>query len=306
MSAGGGLLNIEKELGLKLKHGVIRDEPMANHTSWQVGGPADYFLCPSDTDEVIEIVRYSKRYSLPLQVIGNGSNLLVLDGGIRGLVVMIGDSFSYIKACDQEIAVGAGTPMTYMAWTIAESGFCGCEFMVGIPGSLGGAIIMNAGSFGCYIGEKVSSVKLVSLEGEALVLNREQLSFAYRWSNLLGRGVIVEATLQLEKGDCEKSLQKMEYYMTERKRRHPSLPSAGSVFRNLPGQPAGKLIEDAGGKGMSVGGAEVSTKHANFIVNRGDATAGDILNLLDKVRQLVKDKYSIELQPEVKIVGEER
>lgn len=298
-------MNVVLELGPKLKEGVKVNEPLALHTSWEVGGPADYFLCPVNVDEIIEIIRFSRQHNLPLQIIGNGSNLLVRDGGIRGLVVKIGDSFCYLQCKDDLLIVGAGTPMTYAARMAAEEALCGCEFMVGIPGSLGGAIIMNAGSFGGYIGEKVSSVKLVSLEGEALVLDKEQLSFAYRWSNLLGRGVIVEASIQLERGNKEESLKKMEYFLAERRRRHPSLPSAGSVFRNLPEQPAGRLIENAGAKGMRIGGAEVSTKHANFIVNRGDATASDILALMNTVRSMVKEKYDIDLQPEVKVVGEE-
>lgn len=298
-------MNIVRELGHKLKEGVKVNEPLALHTSWEVGGPADYFLCPVNVDEIIEIIRFSQQHSIPMQVMGNGSNLLVRDGGIRGLVVKIGDAFCYLQSKDDLLVVGAGTPMTHVARIAAEEALCGCEFMVGIPGSLGGALIMNAGSFGGYIGEKVSSVKLVSLEGEALVLDKEQLSFAYRWSNLLGRGVIVEASIKLERGNKEESLKKMDYYLAERRRRHPNLPSAGSVFRNLPEQPAGKLIENAGAKGMRVGGAEVSTKHANFIVNRGDATASDILTLMDTVRSMVKEKYDVELQPEVKVVGEE-
>lgn len=298
-------MNVVEELGHKLKEGVKLNESLALHTSWEVGGPADYFLCPVNVDEIVEIILFSRQHSMPMQVMGNGSNLLVRDGGIRGLVVKIGDAFSYVECKNDLLVVGAGTPMTYLARIAAEEALCGCEFMIGIPGSLGGAIIMNAGSFGGYIGEKVSSVKLVSLEGEALVLDKEQLSFAYRWSNLLGRGVIVEASIKLDRGKKEESLKKMEYFLAERRRRHPSLPSAGSVFRNLPEQPAGRLIEGSGAKGMKVGGAEVSTKHANFIVNRGDATASDILTLMDTVRSMVKEKYDIELQPEVKVVGEE-
>lgn len=298
-------MNIVSDLGGKLKEGVKINEPLAYHTSWEVGGPADYFFCPVNVDEVVEIVRFSRQHNLPLQVIGNGSNLLVRDGGIRGLVLKIGDAFSYVEFKNELLTVGAGTQMTYLARIAAEKALCGCEFMVGIPGSLGGAIIMNAGSFGGYIGEKVSSVKLVSLEGETLVLDKEQLSFAYRRSNLLGRGVILEASIKLEKGNQDESLKKIEYFLAERGRRHPILPSAGSVFRNLPDQPAGRLIENAGAKGMRIGGAEVSTKHANFIVNRGDATASDILNLMDTVRRMVKEKYDIDLQPEVKVIGEE-
>ena len=298
-------MNIEQELGLKLKGGIKKDEPMAKHTSWQVGGPADYFSCPSDLDELLEIVRLSDKYQLPLYILGNGTNLLVLDGGIRGLVVKIGAAFSYIKHEHDTLVTGAGTPLAYMARSAAEIGLSGLEFAIGIPGSLGGALIMNAGAFGSYVGERVSSVKLVDFSEELITLSREDLSFGYRTSNLIGRGILVEAVLEMKKGEPAKSFEAMEHFSEERRNRHPVLPSAGSVFRNLPDQPAGHIIEEAGGKGMQIGGAAVSEEHANFIVNTGHATAADILNLIRAVRQLVKDNYNLELQPEVRIIGEE-
>ncbi len=299
-------MSIEQELGRKLKSGIRKDEPMSMHTSWLVGGPADYYLCPADISELVEIVRFSAKYKLPLYVLGNGTNLLVLDGGIRGLVVNIGEPFCYINHTDGGFAAGAGTPMTYLAASAAREGLVGLEFAAGIPGSLGGAIIMNAGAFGGFIGEKIGSVKLVSGSGDLLNLKRADLIFGYRTSNLVGIGVIVEVKLELKKGDPEESLKRMEHLMVERRDRHPNLPSAGSVFRNLPDQPAGRIIESAGGKGLRIGKAEVSTQHANFIVNTGGASAADILALINAVRQLVRDKYNIDLEPEVKIVGEER
>ena len=298
-------MNIEQELGQKLKEGVKINEPMSLHTSWQVGGPADYFLNPADLDELIEIVRFRKKYSLPLYVIGNGTNLLVRDGGIRGMVVNIGPAFCYVKQESESLLAGAGTPMTYLARSAAEMGLGGLEFCVGIPGSLGGAVIMNAGSFGGYIGERVSSVKLVTFDAEIIKLPREELSFTYRTSNLLGRGIIVEVLLELKKADSEESIKVMEHFLSEREKRHPDLPSAGSVFRNMPGLPAGKIIEETGCKGMKAGGAEVSCKHANFIVNTGEATAADIVGLIEQVKNMVKEDCGIELLPEVKIIGEE-
>jgi UDP-N-acetylmuramate dehydrogenase len=298
-------MNIEQELGRKLKTAVKANEPMANHTSWQVGGPADYYLCPGGLEEVVEIVRFSSRSNLPLYIMGNGTNLLVLDGGIRGLVVNISDAFCYIRSHGTMLEVGAGTPMTHVAKTASELGLVGIEFAAGIPGSLGGAVIMNAGAFGGYIGERVYSVKLITRAGDIEIKKRNQLRFGYRTCNLLNKGAIVEITLKLKKGDREESIRLVEHYLSERKRRHPDQPSAGSVFRNLPDQPAGRLIESAGGKGLQIGGAQVSEKHANFIINTGNATASDILALIEKVRQLVKDKHGIELLPEVKIVGEE-
>jgi UDP-N-acetylmuramate dehydrogenase len=298
-------MNIEQELKATLKCSINKDEPMALHTSWMVGGPADYYLCPTDIDDLVAVIRYSAVHKLPLYIMGNGTNLLVLDGGIRGLVVNIGGAFCYINITDSGLTVGAGTPMTLLARTAAENGFIGLEFCVGIPGSLGGAVIMNAGAFGGYIGEKVSSVKLVSTEGELLTLPKESLQFGYRTSSLVGRGAIVEIMLELEKGDQAESLKLMEHFLNERRRRHPTLPSAGSVFRNLPDQPAGQIIENAGCKGLSFGGAVVSEQHANFIVNSGNATAADILALIKIVQEKVRENHNIDLHPEVRIVGEE-
>lgn len=298
-------MSIEQELGSKLKHGIKKNEPMSEHTSWMVGGPADYFLCPADLNELVEIVRYSDRNRLPLYILGNGTNLLVLDGGIRGLVVHIGSPFNYTGPDGASLRAGAGTPMSVLANSAAEAGLAGMEFVIGIPGSLGGALIMNAGAFGGYIGERVQTVKLVDYQGRVEVIPGKEITFSYRSSSLVGKGVIVEACLALRKDDPDKILKAMEKYADQRRSRHPNLPSAGSVFRNPADRPAGKIIEEAGAKGMRIGGAEVSAKHANFIVNTGEATASDILALIRAVRELVRDKYGLELQPEVRIVGEE-
>lgn len=298
-------MSFEEELKKKIKSEVKADEPMSLHTSWQVGGPVDYYVCPNDKKEIKEIVRLCNKYGMPTYVIGNGSNLLVLDGGIRGLVINIGQPFCYINRVDNGLIAGAGTPMTMLAKTAVEYGLTGLEFTAGIPGSLGGAVIMNAGAFGGYIGEYVRSVILIATEGEEKQLSSEEIVFGYRTSSLIGKGIVVELELKLYEGDLERSRSKIEHFLSERRRRHPDLPSCGSVFRNLPGAPAGQLIENAGGKGLRVGGAEVSTQHANFIVNKGTATAADILTTITTVQKLVKEKYDVELQPEVKIVGEE-
>lgn len=298
-------MNIEQDLGRKLKNGIKKDELMSLHTSWMVGGPVDYYLCPESVSELAEIVSFSKKSKIPLYIIGNGTNLLVLDGGIRGMVVNIGKPFCYVNRTNGGIDAGAGTPMTYLARSAAEFGLVGMEFAVGIPGSLGGAVIMNAGAFGSYIGQRVNAVKLISFNGDLVTLKRDELLFHYRSSNISGKGVVVEVNLALSKGNKAESLVRMEHCLAERRVRHPDLPSAGSVFRNLPDQPAGQIIENAGGKGMRIGGAEVSKQHANFIVNTGGASAADILALINAVQKLVKDKFGIDLHPEVKIVGEE-
>ncbi|MDW7738708.1 MAG: UDP-N-acetylmuramate dehydrogenase [Bacillota bacterium] len=299
-------MNIEQELSRRIKTKVLVNEPMALHTSWQVGGPADYYLSPDSVDELVEIIKFTASNNVPLFIMGNGTNLLVRDGGIRGVVVNIGEAFSYIKPTSGGLVAGAGTSMTLLARTSASYGFGGLEFAVGIPGSLGGAVIMNAGAFGGYIGERVQSVNLINLAGEISTLTDDELQFGYRTSNLVGKGIIYEINLNLKKGEKTESEKMMRYFLAERHRRHPNLPSAGSVFRNLPDQPAGRIVESAGGKGMRIGGAEVSEQHANFIVNIGDATASDILALIVAVQKLVKDKFAIDLKPEVKIVGEER
>jgi UDP-N-acetylmuramate dehydrogenase len=298
-------MNIEQELGRILKSVIKKDELMARHTSWLVGGPADYYLCPADVDELKEIVLFSNRYELPLYILGNGTNLLVLDGGIRGLVVNIGESFCYLDYTNSNLKAGAGTPMTHLARSSVKAGLTGLEFAVGIPGSLGGAVVMNAGAFGHNIGQVVSSIQLLTYEGKFITLGRDELSFAYRSSNLPDKGIVIEVNLALKKGNSEESAAKMEQFLAERQIRHPNLPSAGSVFRNFPDQPAGRIIEEAGLKGARIGGAEVSTQHANFIVNTGGASAADILTLIELIRKQVREKYKLDLQPEVKIVGEE-
>lgn len=299
-------MKLEQELGRIMRGGYKKYEPMSLHTSWRAGGPADYYLFPADRDELKEIVRFQKRAGLPLFVLGNGTNLLVRDGGIRGLVVHIGEPFSYICREGEMLRAGSGTPLTLLAQRAAEEGLRGLGFAAGIPGSLGGALVMNAGAFGSYIGPLVAEVSIISPGGEQVRLVPEDIVFGYRQSNLSGRGIIVEALLKLEEGDPETLKREVERYHAERRRRHPTLPSAGSVFRNPPGNPAGRLIEAAGGKGLSIGAARVSEKHANFIVNTGGASARDIESLIELIRQRVKDKFGVELETEVRIVGEER
>jgi UDP-N-acetylmuramate dehydrogenase len=299
-------MSFEQELQQKIKSTVKIAEPMSLHTTWQVGGPADYYVSPADTEELVQIISTCRKHGIPYYITGNGSNLLVLDGGIRGLVINIGQPFCYVKRSGTALISGAGTPMTLLSKSALDHGLTGLEFAVGIPGSLGGAVIMNAGAFGGYIGDRVTTVRLVTDEGENNILNKSELIFGYRTSNLAEKGVLIEVSLELEKGNPVIIKEKMEEFISERLRRHPRLPSCGSVFRNQPDNPAGRLIEEAGGKGICIGGAEVSSQHANFIVNRGAATAADILAIIKAVQALVKEKHGYELHPEVKIIGEER
>lgn len=282
------------------------NEPLSLHTSWGVGGPADYFFEPQGREELALVMRLAAEDDLPLTIIGRGSNLLVRDGGIRGLVVSIGPPFHYLQPRPGGLVAGAGTPMTELARVAAASGYAGLEFAAGIPGSLGGAVIMNAGAFGSSLGEFVQEVALILPGGEELRLRRPELFFGYRSSNLAGRGALYEVSLDLDEGEAGQSLSLIDHYLAERRRRHPRGFSAGSVFRNPKGKAAGRLIEECGGKGLCSGGAEVSRQHANFIINTGEATARDILNLIDTVHHLVLERHGVSLVLEVKILGEEK
>lgn len=294
-----------RELERLLKAGVKRNEPMAAHTSWKVGGPADYYVNPGDSTEVAAVIRFCREAGLPLFVFGNGTNLLVREGGLRGVVMKIGSSFHYLHWDNMRVRAGAGCPMTFLARAAVNRGLGGLEFAGGIPGTLGGALVMNAGAFGSYIGSLVREVAVVDYHGAERRLSPAECAFEYRSSRLDGAGIILEALLELQPGDPAEIEGRMERYLQERTRRHPQQPSAGSVFRNPPGRPAGRLIEEAGGKGLRAGGAQVSERHANFIVNLGDATASDILALMEAVRKLVRERFGIDLQPEVRVIGEE-
>lgn len=297
-------MNVEQELGPVLKSEILKNEPMSRHTSWQVGGPADYLVCPADSGDLQVLTRFCSERGVPLHVIGSGTNLLVLDGGIRGLVIKIAAPFNHVRVSGTRLDAGAGVSLTHLAEHAAEANLGGLEFATGIPGSLGGALVMNAGAFGATIGEKVFSVELVDYRGNILTFGKKDLEFKYRGSSLAGRGIITGALLELEVDDQEKIRAGMEEALAWRGERHPRGPSAGSVFRNLPDRPAGKIIEEVGARGMSIGGAKVSEIHANFIINTGGATASDILNLIRAVQERVKNSFGLELHPEVKIIGE--
>ncbi len=288
-----------------LQAGVKLDEPMALHTSWKAGGPADFYVSPADAAEVAAVIRFCREQELPLFVFGNGTNLLVREGGWRGVMMKIGFPFQYLHRKGSLARAGAGCPMPFLARATARRGLAGLEFAGGIPGSLGGALVMNAGAFGGYVGSLVREVVLVDWNGAEHRLPAAACGFGYRRSSLARAGVVLEATLELQPGNAAELESRVEAFLERRLRRHPRQPSAGSVFRNPPDRPAGRLIEEAGGKGMQIGGARVSERHANFIVNRGGATATDIIALIEAVQKLVRKQFGIELQPEVRIIGEE-
>jgi len=283
---------------------IIKNEPMKNHTSFKIGGAADEFCTASGKDEIIELINYAKGKDMPYFIMGNGSNLLVSDKGIRGLVIQISGKFSDFEISENIIKAESGVLLSSLAKAAQKNGLSGMEFASGIPGTLGGAVYMNAGAYG---GEMSSIVKSVTYLKDGEIKKIEDgFGFGYRKSLFADLGaVILEAELELEKGNPEEIKARMEDYKIRRTEKQPlNMPSAGSVFKRPKGYFAGGLIEEAGLKGFKIGGAVVSEKHAGFIVNAGSATAGDVLSLIEHIQKTVKEKFNVELETEVKIVGE--
>ncbi|TMW73441.1 UDP-N-acetylmuramate dehydrogenase [Alteribacter natronophilus] len=285
---------------------VMRNEPMKNHTLTKLGGSADFFVTPESYGEMSEIVQLVNRENIPFMLLGNGSNMVVRDGGIRGVVVQ----FSKLRDLNVEgtklIAQGGANIIDASRLALKEE-LTGLEFACGIPGSIGGAMVMNAGAYGGEVKDVIDHVKVVSKEGDLLTLSREELDLKYRSSIIGKKGyMVLEAVFELKKGNREEIKEKMDDLTFQRESKQPlEYPSAGSVFKRPPGYFAGKLIQDSGLQGKGVGGAEVSTKHAGFIINKSNATATDYISTIDMVRKTVKDTFGVELELEVKIVGEE-
>ncbi|MFQ5716924.1 MAG: UDP-N-acetylmuramate dehydrogenase [Nitrospinales bacterium] len=297
----------------RIKGEVKYDEPLAAHTSFRIGGDADVFIAPSGIEDLKIILAHTQ--GRPPFILGEGTNLLVKDGGIRGIVVSLKESFKTVGGVSfsknregREIAVmkaGSGVKMSYLAKYAARHSLTGMEGLAGIPGSLGGSLIMNAGAEGTEIGRVARSVTRVTADGEVQVLSREDLSFQYRKAVFPpGGGIIVEAEMELRRGDPLFIQENMDRYLRKRSLRQPlSLPNAGSIFKNPPGGNAGRLIESAGLKGFGIGDAAVSRKHANFIVNKGNARACEVLELIEHIQCVVKEKLGVELEKEIIVVG---
>ena len=279
---------------------------MKNHTTFRVGGPADIFLTPS-AEELPAVLSVCREEQVPVTVIGNGSNLLVGDKGIRGVVICIGSGMRGIRVDGEKIFLEAGVTLAAAAQQAAKAGLTGLEFASGIPGTFGGAVVMNAGAYGGEMKDVIVSVRVVSEDGEILTLSKEELDLSYRHSVIPERGYLVidgELLLTREK-DPDQITERMEELKKKRIEKQPlEYPSAGSTFKRPEGYFAGKLIMDAGLRGFSVGGAAVSEKHCGFVINKGNATAADICALMDEVTRIVKEKYAVTLEPEVKKVGE--
>ncbi len=284
---------------------VREAEPLRKHVSFRIGGPADVLVVPRTLDELRAVVQWLFAEHVPFLVLGQGSNVLIADRGIRGVVVKIGKGVDRVTIDGERVTVQAGAGLPHLARTAAARGLSGLEFAAGIPASVGGAVVMNAGAHGHTMAEIVASVRIVTPDGEA-VLTTPMLAYAYRTSVLQQRpAVVVEATLQLHQRDPAAVRRQTEEWLSHRSATQPiGPPSSGCVFRNPSGDHAGRLIDLAGGKGLQVGGARVSEVHANYIVNTGGATAADVLALMRKVNALVAEKFGISLDPEVKLLGE--
>jgi UDP-N-acetylmuramate dehydrogenase len=282
-------------------------EEMEKHTSLHLGGKADFFLTPSDTEEVKAVVNLCKQEKLPYYVMGNGSNLLVSDSGYRGLILQLGEEFSKVSVTeDGRITAQAGILLSRLANVAAEHSFTGFEFASGIPGTLGGAVTMNAGAYDGEMKQCLTSAKVMDEEGNVLTLTEEALELGYRSSILQRKNYILqEAEIRLTKGDKVQIREKMNDLNAQRRLKQPlDKFSAGSTFKRPQGYYAGKLIADAGLRGYQVGGAQVSEKHCGFLINKDHATAKEFLMLIEDVRRIVEEQYGVRLEPEVKLLGE--
>ena len=283
------------------------DEPMAQHTTFQIGGPADIMVIPTTVEEIINVLRYCHQRDLPLFVFGLGSNILVRDKGIRGMVMKLGEGLKTVCIQGQQVYAEAGVKMADLCRMVAREGLSGLEFAEGIPGSLGGAVVMNAGAYDGEMKDVIISVSAVDLSGVRYDFSAEQLQLGYRSSIFQAGGYIVlSAQLKLEPGDPEAIFATMAEYARRRRDKQPlDMPSAGSTFKRPKGLFVGPLLEQLGLKGFQIGGAQVSTKHAGFIVNTDNASAADVMNLIQYIQETARSKLGVELHPEVKLVGEE-
>ncbi len=289
-----------------LRGEMFHDEPMSRHVSWRAGGVAQRLYRPADLADLQQFLRQTPA-SEPLLAVGLGSNLLVRDGGYRGTVVQMVGALTELRMDGDMIYAQAGVPGAKLARFAASNNLCGAEFFVGIPGTLGGMLAMNAGCYGGETWQKVARVQVLTRSGELLERTPQEYEIGYRYVALhnASEELFVGAWLTLEAGDVEKARQDIKELMEKRSASQPlQQPNAGSVFRNPPGNHAAKLIEGCGLKGKRIGGAQVSEKHANFIVNVGGATAADIEDLIEEVKATVRQQTGIELHPEVRIVGD--
>lgn len=296
----------QKFIGIFGNNRVLFDEPMSQHTTFRIGGPADVFVMPENYEQIREVLRLCREEKLPFFVLGNGSNLLVSDSGYRGVIIQMDRNMEEIRLDGEEIHACAGALLSSVAVAARNASLTGFEFAGGIPGTIGGAAVMNAGAYGGELKDVLKEVTVMTREGEILTIPAEKMEMGYRTSIIKTAGYLVlEAVISLKKGDEEAIRATMKDLSERRTEKQPlDYPSAGSTFKRPEGYFAGKLIMDSGLRGYRVGGAQVSEKHCGFVINAGGATAEDVRSLMDHVIRVVREKYGVTLEPEVKFLGD--
>lgn len=284
---------------------VKEQEPMALHTTFRIGGPADYYVTPMTVEQVVGVRKWCKDQQMPMTLVGNGSNLLVGDGGIRGVVMTLG-GLNDIRIEGTEVRAGAGVMLATLAAQTAKAGLSGLQYAGGIPGTLGGGITMNAGAYGGELKDNLTEVLLLTEEGEAVWVPAAEMELGYRTSRIQRTGEpVLAAAFRLQPGEPEQILAEIQEFNARRREKQPlEYPSAGSTFKRPEGYFAGKLIQDAGLAGYRVGDAQVSEKHCGFVINRGRATAAQVLELVRQVQDRVQEQFGVKLEPEIRMIGE--
>lgn len=287
------------------ENSIFENENMANHTTFKCGGDASLYIAPNSTDELVKVLEVLRNENYPYMVIGNGSNLLVKDEGYDGAIVEVDKKIGEIDVRGEEIIVEAGAKLSKVATIAMENDLAGFEFAHGIPGNMGGAVVMNAGAYGGEMKDVLKWVKVVDQNGEIKTLENEELELGYRTSRVMKEKMIVlEACIKLELGVMGEIAEVMALLMSKRKASQPlEYPSAGSTFKRPEGYFAGKLVQDAGMKGYRVGDAMVSDKHSGFVINCGNATATEVIQVIKDVQAKVKEDFGVDLEPEVRIIG---
>lgn len=291
--------------GFVPKENIYLQEPMANYTTFRVGGPADCLITLENEEQLRKVQRYLHLVEIPFFVLGNGSNVLVSDKGYKGIILQVGDRMSGVTVEGRRVIAQAGARMSQVARVAMEKGLTGLEFASGIPGTVGGGVVMNAGAYGGEMKQVVESVTVVDPNGEILELNNSTMEFSYRYSIIRNQPfVVTKVTFLLEEGDVEQIKATMDDLAARRREKQPlEYPSAGSTFKRPEGHFAGALIMEAGLRGFRIGGAQVSEKHCGFVINAGEATATDVMNVIQEVRLRVKEQFNVELEPEVVFLG---
>ena len=296
----------EKLSKIVRKEQILEEEPMKKHTTFRIGGPAEYLILPQTTEEIADVIKLCRQEEIPWYIVGNGSNLLVADEGVRGVVIQLLRNFNQIQVEGCQIRMQAGAQNAAVAKRALDASLTGFEFAAGIPGTIGGAVVMNAGAYGGEMKDVLTEVTVMDEEGEIVTLPADKLELGYRTSIIARKGyVVLEAVIVLKTGDPKEIKAAMDELKEKRVTKQPlEYPSAGSTFKRPEGYFAGKLIMDAGLRGFSVGGAQISEKHCGFVINKDNATAKDVTELMDETKKIVMEKFGVALEPEVKRLGQ--